>query len=109
MNKKLLSVKQELHFIIYAWSQEEPCLLFSQLVGHKLKVLNLSGRCNITVYVDIPVDTELAAPLAEHCIWRQVRGSGAEVSGSDGPDTTTEKVKTCSFFFFFAEFASCFF
>jgi len=52
----------------------------------------LPGRCNITVYIDIPADTELAAPLAENCIWRQVRGSGAEISGSDGPDTATEKV-----------------
>ncbi|GJN12508.1 hypothetical protein PR202_ga30791 [Eleusine coracana subsp. coracana] len=50
------------------------------------------GKCNITVYVDIPADTELAAPLAENCIWRQIRGSGAEISGSDGPETTTEKV-----------------
>lgn len=60
------------------------------------------------MYVDIPVNTELAAPLTENCIWRQVRGSGAEVSGSDGPVTTTEKVKTCSLFFF-SVFASCFF
>ena len=51
------------------------------------------------MYVDIPVDTELAAPLSENCIWRQVRGSDAEVSGSDGPDTATEKVKTRSLFF----------
>ena len=55
---------------------------------------NLTGRCNITVYIDIPADTELAAPLAENCIWRQVRGSGAEISGSDGPETATEKVKS---------------
>jgi len=52
----------------------------------------LPGRCNITVCIDIPVATELAAPLAENCIWRQVRGSGAEISGSDGPATATEKV-----------------
>ena len=55
---------------------------------------NLTGRCNITVCIDIPVATELAAPLAENCIWRQVRGSGAEISGSDGPATATEKVKS---------------
>lgn len=52
----------------------------------------LPGRCNIKVSVDIPVDTELAAPLVESCIWCQVRGSGSEISGSDGPETTTEKV-----------------
>jgi len=51
----------------------------------------LPGRCNITVCIDIPVATELAAPLAENCIWRQVRGSGAEISGSDGPATAMEK------------------
>lgn len=59
---------------------------------HVRQVDVLPGRCNITVFVDIPVDTELAAPLAENCIWRQVRGSGAEISGSDGSDTATEKV-----------------
>ncbi|KAL6659494.1 hypothetical protein ACP70R_003534 [Stipagrostis hirtigluma subsp. patula] len=52
----------------------------------------LPGRCNITVCVDIPVHTELAAPLVESCIWRQVRGSGAEISGSDEPGKSTEKV-----------------
>lgn len=63
-----------------------------QLQEHAQQVDVLPGRCNITVYVDIPVGTELAAPLVDNCIWRQVRGSGAEVSGSDGPDTATEKV-----------------
>jgi hypothetical protein len=55
-------------------------------------VLNLTGRCNIKISVDIPVDTELAVPLVESCIWRQVRGSGAEIADSDGQDTTSEKV-----------------
>ncbi|KAK3120961.1 hypothetical protein QOZ80_8BG0644020 [Eleusine coracana subsp. coracana] len=63
-----------------------------QFQEHIRQVDVLPGKCNITVYVDIPADTELAAPLAENCIWRQVRGSGAEISGSDGPETTTEKV-----------------
>ncbi|WVZ95198.1 hypothetical protein U9M48_040992 [Paspalum notatum var. saurae] len=63
-----------------------------QFQEHVRQVDVLPGRCNITVYVDIPVDTELAAPLAENCIWRQVRGSGAEISGSDGSDTATEMV-----------------
>ncbi|KAI4963363.1 hypothetical protein ZWY2020_014973 [Hordeum vulgare] len=39
-----------------------------------------------------PVDTELATPLVESCIWRQVRGSGAEISESDAQETTSEKV-----------------
>ncbi|TVU43467.1 hypothetical protein EJB05_09942 [Eragrostis curvula] len=63
-----------------------------QFQEHIRQVDVLPGKCNITVCVDIPVDTELAAPLAENCIWRQVRGSGSEISGSDGPETTTEKV-----------------
>ncbi|CAL5009896.1 unnamed protein product [Urochloa decumbens] len=63
-----------------------------QFQEHVRQVDVLPGKCNITVYIDIPNDTELAAPLAENCIWRQVRGSGAEISGSDEPDTPTEKV-----------------
>ncbi|CAL4996461.1 unnamed protein product [Urochloa decumbens] len=63
-----------------------------QFQEHVRQVDVLPGRCNITVYIDIPNDTELAAPLAENCIWRQVRGSGAEISGSDVPNTPTEKV-----------------
>ncbi|KAF8712812.1 hypothetical protein HU200_028584 [Digitaria exilis] len=63
-----------------------------QFQEHLRQVDVLPGRCNITVSIDIPVDTELAAPLAENCICRQVRGSGAEISGSDGPETPTEKV-----------------
>ncbi|EEE68001.1 hypothetical protein OsJ_25956 [Oryza sativa Japonica Group] len=59
---------------------------------HTRKVNVLPGRCNIKVSVDIPADTQLAAPLVESCIWRQVRGSGAEVSGFDEPSTSTEKV-----------------
>uniref|UniRef100_A0A0E0EHL0 Thioredoxin-like fold domain-containing protein n=1 Tax=Oryza meridionalis TaxID=40149 RepID=A0A0E0EHL0_9ORYZ len=59
---------------------------------HTRKVNVLPGRCNIKVSVDIPADTQLAAPLVESCIWRQVRGSGAEVSGFDEPSTSTEKL-----------------
>lgn len=39
------------------------------------------GRCQIQVTVHIPKDTELAAPLEEACIWRQARGTAAEVYG----------------------------
>ncbi|PNT66591.1 hypothetical protein BRADI_3g14412v3 [Brachypodium distachyon] len=63
-----------------------------QFREHTRKVNVLPGRCNIKVSVDIPVDTELATPLVESCIWRQVRGSGAEISESDGQDTNPEKV-----------------
>ncbi|KAM0919369.1 hypothetical protein ACQ4PT_008278 [Festuca glaucescens] len=63
-----------------------------QFQEHNRKVNVLPGRCNIKVSVDIPIDTELATPLVESCIWRQVRGSGAGISDSDGQDTTSEKV-----------------
>ncbi|XP_008776209.2 uncharacterized protein LOC103696382 isoform X2 [Phoenix dactylifera] len=51
----------------------------------------LPGRCNIQVYVDIPLGTELATPMEESCIWRQARGSAVELSGS-GDGISTEKV-----------------
>uniref|UniRef100_J3MQ56 Sugar phosphate transporter domain-containing protein n=1 Tax=Oryza brachyantha TaxID=4533 RepID=J3MQ56_ORYBR len=63
-----------------------------QCQQHIRQVNVLPGRCNIKVSVDIPADTELASPLVENCIWRQVRGSGAEISGSDEPASNTEKV-----------------
>ncbi|KAF0914133.1 hypothetical protein E2562_026523 [Oryza meyeriana var. granulata] len=63
-----------------------------QFQQHIRQVNVLPGRCNIKVSVDIPADTELASPLVESCIWRQVRGSGAEISGSDEPATNKEKV-----------------
>ncbi|KAG8086732.1 hypothetical protein GUJ93_ZPchr0010g8051 [Zizania palustris] len=63
-----------------------------QFQEHIRHVNVLPGRCNIKVSVDIPADTELASPLVESCIWRQVRGSGAEISVSDESATNTEKV-----------------
>ncbi|XP_072974965.1 uncharacterized protein [Typha angustifolia] len=57
---------------------------------HNVNVL--PGRCDIRVYVDIPVGTELVAPLGESCIWRQARGSAAELSGLEESATDTEKV-----------------
>ncbi|PIA61634.1 hypothetical protein AQUCO_00300866v1 [Aquilegia coerulea] len=52
----------------------------------------LPGRCNIQINIDIPMDTELAGPLQEECIWRQARGSAAEISGFDDMETSTQKV-----------------
>lgn len=52
----------------------------------------LPGMCGIRVNIDIPKGTELAAPLEEDCIWRQARGSIAEVFGSQGAGASTEKV-----------------
>ncbi|MCL7049495.1 hypothetical protein MKW94_016766, partial [Papaver nudicaule] len=52
----------------------------------------LSGRCDIDVNVQIPEDTELAAPLQEGCIWRQARGSASEVSGSEEVAASAKKV-----------------
>ncbi|KAF9612279.1 hypothetical protein IFM89_038849 [Coptis chinensis] len=58
----------------------------------KLSYICGAGRCNIQVNVDIPVDTELAGPLQEGCIWRQARGSAAEVSGFDDMDASSQEV-----------------
>ncbi|PKA51496.1 hypothetical protein AXF42_Ash002862 [Apostasia shenzhenica] len=52
----------------------------------------LPGRCRIRINVEIPKDTELVAPLDENCIWRQARGSAAEISGLVGENTDREKV-----------------
>ncbi|KAI3898463.1 hypothetical protein MKX03_001361, partial [Papaver bracteatum] len=61
-------------------------------VDHLQSFSVLSGRCDIEVNVQIPKDTELAAPLQEGCIWRQARGSAAEVSGSEEVATSAKKV-----------------
>ena len=42
--------------------------------------------------MDIPESVDLVASLEEECIWRQARGSVAELSGSEEVATTTEKV-----------------
>ncbi|KAF5207680.1 Nhl domain-containing protein [Thalictrum thalictroides] len=51
-----------------------------------------TGKCDIQVSKDIPMDTDLAGPLQEECIWRQARGSAAEISGFDDMETSTQKV-----------------
>ncbi|XP_042482662.1 uncharacterized protein LOC122063074 isoform X2 [Macadamia integrifolia] len=52
----------------------------------------LPGKCDIAVNVNIPEDSMLAEPLQEGCIWRQARGSAAEISGSDSVAISSEKV-----------------
>ncbi|XP_020578416.1 uncharacterized protein LOC110023371 [Phalaenopsis equestris] len=52
----------------------------------------LPGRCDVRVNVEIPKNTVLAAPLDESCIWRQARGSAAEVSMFEKGDSLEEKV-----------------
>ncbi|KAK9145987.1 hypothetical protein Sjap_005890 [Stephania japonica] len=61
-------------------------------VDHHQCFTVLPGRCNIHVKVDVPEDTVLASMLEEGSIWRQARGSAAEVSVSDDVDASTEKV-----------------
>ncbi|PKU74642.1 hypothetical protein MA16_Dca004833 [Dendrobium catenatum] len=51
-----------------------------------------AGRCNVRVNVDIPKGSVLAAPLDENCIWRQARGSAAEVSVLEEGESLEEKV-----------------
>ncbi|KAJ1691693.1 hypothetical protein LUZ63_015848 [Rhynchospora breviuscula] len=60
---------------------------------HHVKVL--PGRCDIRVFVDVPSGTELLSPLDENSMWRQVRGSGSEISllsQGQGQITNPEKV-----------------
>ncbi|KAK9082587.1 hypothetical protein Scep_029058 [Stephania cephalantha] len=61
-------------------------------VDHHQCLTVLPGRCNIKVNVDVPEDTVLASMLEEGSIWRQARGSAAELSVSDDVDASTEKV-----------------
>nr|CAD1840902.1 unnamed protein product [Ananas comosus var. bracteatus] len=57
---------------------------------HSVNVL--PGRCDIRVHIDIPVSTELAAPLEESSVWRQARGSVSLLAGLEGPADDKEKV-----------------
>lgn len=52
----------------------------------------LTGRVDIQLNVDIPIDTELVEPLKDSNIWRQTRGAATEVSGSNNVVGITEKV-----------------
>ncbi|KAJ3687051.1 hypothetical protein LUZ61_016215 [Rhynchospora tenuis] len=62
---------------------------------HVRHVKVLPGRCDIRVVVDVPGGTELLSPIDENSIWRQVRGSGSEISvlsQGQGQITNPEKV-----------------
>ncbi|KAH0459358.1 hypothetical protein IEQ34_012172 [Dendrobium chrysotoxum] len=63
-----------------------------QSIGHVHNFSVLPGRCNVRVNVDIPKGSVLAAPLDENCIWRQGRGSAAEVSVLEEGQSLEEKV-----------------
>lgn len=52
----------------------------------------LPGRCEIRVTVNVPEGIQLVEPPTDDCIWRQARGSAAEISGSEDVATATEKV-----------------
>lgn len=57
-------------------------------------VLYETGRIDIQINVDIPVDTELLEPLQGGCIWRQARGACTVISGADDEAASLEKVAT---------------
>ncbi|ONK63850.1 uncharacterized protein A4U43_C07F19580 [Asparagus officinalis] len=59
---------------------------------HHHRFTVLPGRCDIRVKVDLPKGIELVAPLEEECIWRQVRGSAVDLSGSEEVETNKDKV-----------------
>lgn len=43
----------------------------------------ITGKIDIKLIVDLPMDIELVEPLQESCIWRQARGAASEISGID--------------------------
>lgn len=43
----------------------------------------ITGKIDIKLSVDLPMDIELVEPLQESCIWRQARGAASEISGID--------------------------
>ncbi|KAG5252114.1 LRR receptor serine/threonine-protein kinase [Salix suchowensis] len=54
-------------------------------------VLCDTGRVDIRLNIDIPVDTELVEPLQEGCIWRQARGAAAVILGAKDVVGSSEK------------------
>jgi hypothetical protein len=56
-------------------------LEFCHILIKKRILPHATGRIDIKLNVDIPVDTELVEPLQEGSIWCQARGAATEVSG----------------------------
>jgi hypothetical protein len=61
--------------------------------GDPRSLPHATGRIDIQLNVDIPVDTELVEPLQEGCIWCQARGAATEVSGIEVIAGPSEKVR----------------
>ncbi|KAJ3671751.1 hypothetical protein LUZ60_007830 [Juncus effusus] len=57
---------------------------------HSVKVL--PGKCDIRVFINIPIGTEMASKLEENNIWRQIRGSASEIFQSENQVSDQEKV-----------------
>lgn len=55
-------------------------------------LISVTGKVNIQLNVNIPVDTELVEPLQEGCIWCQARGVSAIVSEVQDVEGPSEKV-----------------
>ncbi|RDX98707.1 hypothetical protein CR513_18332, partial [Mucuna pruriens] len=55
----------------------------SSLETENFSVMCSTGRINIHLSVDVPMDIELVEPLQESCIWCQARGAATEISGMD--------------------------
>lgn len=62
--------------------------------------LYITGRIDIKINVDIPLDTELVEPLQEGCVWLQARGAATEVSRAEDLMGSSEKVHTLQIFLF---------
>ncbi|KAK7836297.1 protein suppressor of quenching 1 [Quercus suber] len=76
-------------------SQEElsyACLMSSLTTLQNHIFICDTGRIDIQLNVDIPVDTELVEPLQDGCIWHQARGAATEVSAVEDVAGSSEKV-----------------
>lgn len=58
-------------------------IYYSERQDPKFLLLYKTGKIDIQVKVDIPLDMELVEQLQEGCIWRRARGAAAEVSGAE--------------------------
>lgn len=52
----------------------------------------VTGRINIQLSVEVPMDIGLVEPLQESCIWRQARGAAAEIFEKDDVAGFLDKV-----------------
>lgn len=53
----------------------------------------MTGKIDIQLNINIPVDTELVEQLEDGCIWCRARGAATELSSVEDLTGSTEKVQ----------------